>query len=406
MSSSGGRLRQLRARPTRSADTDPGGASDPERFDRSSRSSAATTRTTSSGSTSTSRPRLERQRRPSAVGSSAASSRADVPGLEDTAGARDELLHAQFRVAEELLAARLEGDAAFVQRDRVLERLTAGLERRDRPLELGEGVVEAQGSIAGSVGRRPPSVLIVGLGPCGRDAGRGAYQGRIADHGDDAPRWQGRRSPRRGRSPAGRQRGSAVAGARPWRRGGATFDPGGASAGSRTIEPSARATDDRVAALQGRLRAEDAERGAGAPSDARAVVSRRATSGSMTSARASRTRSAATGPAASAPAGDRADRRPGAPGQRSRVARVARSSSSPTRSRAIASWAAGLSRSRARRSASELAPRPPDRRVGRADPGAARRNARGQELGPIGHDDLGRGRRRRGPDVGGEVRQA
>ena len=70
---------------------------------------------------------------------------AHVARLERSPCSRHQLLDAELGVAEQPLAARLEGDAAFVQRDRDLERLAAGLELGDRPLELRERVVEGQG---------------------------------------------------------------------------------------------------------------------------------------------------------------------------------------------------------------------------------------------------------------------
>ena len=68
-----------------------------------------------------------------------------VARLERSPGSRDQLLDSELGVAEQPLAACLEGDAAFIQRDRDLERLTAGLELGDRALELRERLVEGQG---------------------------------------------------------------------------------------------------------------------------------------------------------------------------------------------------------------------------------------------------------------------
>ena len=57
---------------------------------------------------------------------------------------RHELLEPELGVVEEPIATSDEGGAALVERERPLERLTAGLELGDGPLELGEGVVEGE----------------------------------------------------------------------------------------------------------------------------------------------------------------------------------------------------------------------------------------------------------------------
>ena len=56
---------------------------------------------------------------------------ADVRRGEGAAGPGDQLLDAELGLGEQPLAAALEGDATLVQGDRRLERLAAGLERRD-----------------------------------------------------------------------------------------------------------------------------------------------------------------------------------------------------------------------------------------------------------------------------------
>ena len=135
-------------------------------------------------------------------------------------------------------------------------------------------------------------------------------------------------------------------------------------AGSRGAVPAGRvrrapedravggAADDRVAALERRLRA----RGPPAPTRVASSVARAA---------ASRARSGRGASAAAARSA--APRRSIAPS----ATRTARSRSSPTRSRSATSWARGSSRSSARRSTGQLAPdrveRPADRGA-RSDP--------------------------------------
>ena len=153
--------------------------------------------------------------------------------------------------------------------------------------------------------------------------------------------------------------------------------------------PVARPPDDRVAALEGRLRPERAERGAGAhrpTARARSDAQRR-------SAGRSRGRAARPSPCVAAPS-------------RARTARVARSSSSPARSRSAASWPIGLSPSSARRSAASLArrcqrpsaPRPPGADASRAATAAAS-SARSGTTSSAATDGVG------GAHVGGELGQ-
>ena len=175
--------------------------------------------------------------------------------------------------------------------------------------------------------------------PAGRAAARPAYPGRSR-----RPRRPRRRRRRRASVAAharGRRRGRPRSpAARRGRRRRRRRVPAGASAGSRTIAPSARPAHDGVAALEGRLRARaTAERAPPAASSAapRPRGDRRARDASAR--RVGRARRASSRDVRSP-----AERAPS-------TARVARSSSRPTRSRAAASWAAGLSRSSARRSA-------------------------------------------------------
>ena len=78
---------------------------------------------------------------------------ADVDGRERAAGAGDELLHPQLCVREERGASLVKDDATLVERDRPFQRLAAGLELRDGPLELGQRLVEGEGRGVGG-GRR------------------------------------------------------------------------------------------------------------------------------------------------------------------------------------------------------------------------------------------------------------
>ena len=205
-------------------------------------------------------------------------------------------------------------------------------------------------------------------------------------------------------------RSSTVAGSSPRATRNDSRVPGGASAGSRTIRAVVGAADDGVAALERRLRPEDTR----APSRRRRAppghrptrriarsVERRPPASSRTRSRASR-----AGRIGAETDAEPLVRGPAARPRAGRVARVARSSSSPTRSRALASCASGLSRSSARRSATTSRPaavsasRSPPRRARRPAPRTA-----DEELRPIRDDDLGGGGRRRRPDVGGEVGQ-
>ena len=153
-------------------------------------------------------------------------------------------------------------------------------------------------------------------------------------------------------SPALASRSSAVAGSEPPATSTRKAVPPGASAGSRTIAPSARAG-------RSRSRGRGSPAGRGPPSAAavgasaeRSRSTRRMASVESGGSRARRRRSRASrrrqGRRHGPPAARRsAGRRPAA----SPIARVARSSRRPLRSRLAASCAAGCSRSRARRSA-------------------------------------------------------
>ena len=203
-------------------------------------------------------------------------------------------------------------------------------------------------AIAGSavgVSRRSSRWLLVGR------ARSSAVDARGDEHTkpdpDDRPR-----SPRRRRSQGPRPAPSAARRrsrrSRRRRRGGEAAWP----AAPRPVADDrlvGGAADDRVAALERRLRAEDREGGAGSPSVERAAATRR-TRARQHGRALEATAFAASRPGRSGEPAASARRRRRPPSSPS-TARVARSSSSPTRSREAASWAAGSSRSRARRSA-------------------------------------------------------
>ena len=102
-------------------------------------------------------------RRDAAYQASVASSTWYVARLQGTTGARHQLLDAQLGVADEPLAASLERDAALVQGEGRLERLAAGLELGDDPLQLGEGIVEGERLDARGAASGIGSVVATGL---------------------------------------------------------------------------------------------------------------------------------------------------------------------------------------------------------------------------------------------------
>src|SRR4051812_40158956 len=67
-----------------------------------------------------------------------------VDCLEALAGDGDQLADPQVRICQEPVAVLEQRRAPLVEGEGTLERLAAGLELRDGPLELGEGLVEAQ----------------------------------------------------------------------------------------------------------------------------------------------------------------------------------------------------------------------------------------------------------------------
>ena len=242
-----------------------------------------------------------------------------------------------------------EGRAALVQREGPLERLAAGLELGDRPLELGEGVVEREVGDRGGGFSRVPSPASSSSGSAQRSM-RGAHQhtdddpdereaataspngmsdldhvpsarivhgrGDVAARDPDAQRRPGRRLVRRPERSTRRSR-------------------GGRSRSLARAWPTGRARPGRPWPHRGRASLGDA------------IAGRR---GRAAAAASTAVRAARTAPGHSAAGRRPRHRAPGDGGQVDSTTRVARSNSSPTCSRAAASRAAGLTRSRARRS--------------------------------------------------------
>ena len=158
----------------------------------------------------------------------------------------------------------LERDGPLRAGDRLLERQPAGLELRHDGPELGERVVEGQ-ALDGRrrVRARSRSGLI------GRRFSRHRASRRPRSGGPAAARRAYQRpGRRRGRRPRSRRRRPGRSGRALGRRGQVALRdpdrqavPAGASVGRRTIAPSARPADDRVAAVERRLRAQDGQGG-------------------------------------------------------------------------------------------------------------------------------------------------
>ena len=313
----------------------------------------------------------------------------DVDGGEHAAGPGEQLLDAELRLGEQALASSLEGDGPLVQGDRRLERLAARLERRDDPLELGEGLVVGERLDVGGAGRavrwrRSRRVLLAaGLVAAGGRRGSGASRrhqpvdpsGR--DHTDDHAdgddqrrrsrgtgtpsrgRWRSRASPARVGGPSlvaasGPRRARRRAACRPARRPGRGRSrrrrPGGRSRSRGRASPAVRArraTPGPPPATRARSRAgqlHDARR----PQPERVEPPRLERPGGPAAPGASRAASRSWPRCAAA--------------SRSATTRAARSRSSPARSRDAASCARGPSRSSARRSASSSRRATPTRR--------------------------------------------
>ena len=385
---------------------DPGGVRRRSGSRDSARSSAATTRTTSSGSTTTSRP----PRAEAGLGVSPRRSRPrrDLDGLEAT-GLR--------RRAGASAAPRSRSSVSQCAAGRRRARGARACASSGRPPVSSSAIVRCSSARASSNVRSAiggaasvgsvTGILIVGfVDPLGQRPRRGATSiprpiptiattataaAKTSELADHAPCRHRRRS-RRCRRAATRMR-SPV--------------PGGASPGSRTIAPSRCAADDGVAALERRA-AGRGRRGPRPPCratterrDPRRPSARQRDGGALQRVPGGRSRAAVWRGSASAAASSRRRSR----ASRASTARVARSNSRPTCSRAAARRAAGLTRSRARRSTARSRAAVARRRsVARREPigGPSQRPG---HLEPVRHDDLGGGRRGGRADVGREVGQ-
>ena len=344
--------------------------------------------------------------------------------LERTAGPLHEPLHAQLRVGQQPRAVLVQGDAALVEDDRLLQRLAAGFQLGHGRLQLLEGAVERQA-------RRPrrSSVVVIGCSlsawsTCAPVFGRRRLVGVLATRSSLGARsiptripmtattaastTAGRRRRSRGprsvvtprrvasRSPRpGARRAPSRPGASAGDRGGSRRRRAGGRSRSRgPASPAGPSTPSAApAALQPRPRRREprVERPAASPAPPGPAAAR----------------PARAGPAASAEAAPTPDRRHAAAAtQPDRPRASPRSSRTPARSRIDASCAVGLSRSSARRSAaaSRAAPRP-------AGPARSTRSRRSWapsadgDLHAVRRHQLGGRRRRRCPDVGREVGQ-